>query len=130
MLGRANVNDPVWRNLLRDVRFRRALSMAIDRSLINNVLYFGLAAESNNTVMAESPLFLRQYQTQWAQYDNVVNAACLGDAAIAALSTGPEIDGNRGDTGDPAHLRFHRPDAVVAGHAAHGVGRLGHGRPG
>ena len=32
-----NVNDPVWRKLLRDVRFRRALSLAIDRSLINQV---------------------------------------------------------------------------------------------
>ena len=28
-----NVNDPVWRAVLRDVRFRRALSLAIDRSL-------------------------------------------------------------------------------------------------
>ncbi|MBK8741149.1 MAG: ABC transporter substrate-binding protein [Betaproteobacteria bacterium] len=64
-----NVNDPVWRKLLRDVRFRRALSLAIDRALINNVLYFGLAVESNNTVMAESPLFQRAYQTQWAKYD-------------------------------------------------------------
>ena len=64
-----NVNDPVWRALLRDVRFRRALSMAIDRSQVNQVLYFGLATESNNTVVAESPLFKKQYQTQWAQFD-------------------------------------------------------------
>lgn len=64
-----NVNDPVWRALLRDVRFRRALSMAIDRSQINQVLYFGLATESNNTVVPESPLYKKQYQTQWAQFD-------------------------------------------------------------
>jgi len=37
-----NVNDPVLRQLLRDARFRRALSLAIDRSLVNQVLYFGL----------------------------------------------------------------------------------------
>ena len=64
-----NVNDPVWRTLFRDVRFRHALSMAIDRAQINQVLYFGLASESNNTVVAESPLYKKQYQTQWAQFD-------------------------------------------------------------
>jgi peptide/nickel transport system substrate-binding protein len=64
-----NVNDTVWRTVLRDVRFRRALSMAIDRSLINQVLYFGLATEANNTVLPESPLFKETYQKKWAQFD-------------------------------------------------------------
>ena len=64
-----NVVDPVWRKLVRDVRFRRALSLAIDRSLVNQVLYFGLATESNNTVLAESPLYRKEYRTRWAQYD-------------------------------------------------------------
>ena len=64
-----NVNDPVWRALLRDVRFRRALSLAIDRSLVNQVLYFGLALEANNTVLEASPLYLPEYRTEWASYD-------------------------------------------------------------
>jgi peptide/nickel transport system substrate-binding protein len=64
-----NVNDRVWRSLLRDVRFRRALSLAIDRSLVNQVLYFGLATEGNNTVVSDSPLYRKDYQTRWAQYD-------------------------------------------------------------
>jgi peptide/nickel transport system substrate-binding protein len=64
-----NVNDPAWRALVRDARFRRALSMAIDRSLVNQVLYFGLASESNNTVVAESPLYRKHYQTRYAQHD-------------------------------------------------------------
>jgi peptide/nickel transport system substrate-binding protein len=64
-----NVNDPAWRALMRDVRFRRALSLAIDRSLVNQVLYFGLATEGNNTVVPESPLFRKEYQTRWAQFD-------------------------------------------------------------
>ncbi|MBS0337924.1 MAG: ABC transporter substrate-binding protein [Proteobacteria bacterium] len=64
-----NVNDPVWRTLLRDVRFRRALSMSIDRSLINQVLYFGLATEANNTVLPDSPLFKEAYQKRWAKFD-------------------------------------------------------------
>ena len=40
-----NANDPTWRAVLRDVRVRRALSLAIDRSQVNQVLYFGLATE-------------------------------------------------------------------------------------
>jgi peptide/nickel transport system substrate-binding protein len=64
-----NANDPVWRKLLRDVRFRRALSLAIDRSLINQSLYFGLAIESNNTVLPQSPLFRESYRDRWARYD-------------------------------------------------------------
>jgi peptide/nickel transport system substrate-binding protein len=64
-----NANDPVWRSLVRDVRFRRALSLAIDRSLVNQVLYFGLAIESNNTVLPQSPLFRERYRDLWARYD-------------------------------------------------------------
>lgn len=64
-----NVNDEVWRKLLRDVRFRRALSLAIDRSLVNQVVYFGLGTEANNTVLSESPLFRERYQKRWASYD-------------------------------------------------------------
>ena len=64
-----NVNDPVWRRLVRDVRFRRALSLAIDRSLVNQVLYFGLAIEGNNTVLETSPLYRPEYRTRWAVYD-------------------------------------------------------------
>ena len=64
-----NVNDPVWRQVLRDVRFRRALSLAIDRALVNQVLYFGLAIESNNTVLPQSPLFREAYRDRWARYD-------------------------------------------------------------
>jgi peptide/nickel transport system substrate-binding protein len=64
-----NVNDPVWRSVLRDVRFRRALSLAIDRALVNQVLYFGLAVESNNTVLEASPLYKPEYRTEWARYD-------------------------------------------------------------
>jgi peptide/nickel transport system substrate-binding protein len=64
-----NVNDPVWRKVVRDVRFRRALSLAIDRSLVNQVVYFGLAIESNNTVLPESPLYRDEYRAKWARYD-------------------------------------------------------------
>lgn len=63
------VNDEEWRKLFRDVRVRRALSIAINRDEINQAVYFGLAKPSNNTVLATSPLFKEEYQTAWTQFD-------------------------------------------------------------
>ncbi|MEO8142879.1 MAG: ABC transporter substrate-binding protein [Betaproteobacteria bacterium] len=77
-----NANDPVWRAVLRDVRVRRALSMAIDRSQVNQVLYFGLATEGNNTVVAESSLYKKEYQTRWAQYDRKAAEKLLDEAGL------------------------------------------------
>jgi peptide/nickel transport system substrate-binding protein len=73
-----NVNDPVWQKLVRDVRFRRALSLAINRHEINQVLYYGLAMEGNDTVNPNSPLYRPQYRTAWAQF-NVKKANSLLD---------------------------------------------------
>jgi peptide/nickel transport system substrate-binding protein len=64
-----NVNDPAWKKLMRDARFRHALSLAIDRAQVNQVLYFGLANESNDTLVEPSPLYKKEYQTRWAKYD-------------------------------------------------------------
>jgi peptide/nickel transport system substrate-binding protein len=77
-----NANDPVWRNVLRDVRFRRALSLAIDRSLVNQVLYFGLAIEGNNTVLPQSPLFREAYRDRWARYDRKTAAQLLDQMGL------------------------------------------------
>ena len=64
-----NVNDPVWRRLVRDVRFRHALSLAINRHEINQVLYYGLAIEGNNSVNPNSPLYRPHYRTAWAEFN-------------------------------------------------------------
>ena len=82
LLPNLNTNDPVWREVLRDVRFRRALSLAIDRALVNQCLYFGLALEGNNTVLAESPLYRKEYQTRWAQYDRKAAARLLDEMGL------------------------------------------------
>jgi len=64
-----NVNDPIWRRMLREPRFRRALSLAIDRDEINEILYLGMATPSNNTVRPMSPLFKEEYRTSNAHFD-------------------------------------------------------------
>ena len=50
-------------------RSRRALSLAIDRHEVNQAIYFGLAAEGNNTVLPQSPLYRPEYATMWARRD-------------------------------------------------------------
>ncbi len=64
-----NTRDPVWRALLRDVRFRRALSLAINRHEVNQVIYYGLAYAGQNTVLPQSPLFREHYRKAWAEFD-------------------------------------------------------------
>ena len=64
-----NVADPDWRALLRDVRFRRALSLAIDRHEVNQVIYYGLARETGNFVLPESPLYDKACAGRWIRFD-------------------------------------------------------------
>lgn len=64
-----NAQDPVWRKLLRDARFRRALSMAINRREINQVIYFGAALEGNNTLLPGSGLYKPEYREKYANFD-------------------------------------------------------------
>lgn len=63
-----NFADPVWREVIRDVRFRRALSMGIDRRMINRALYFGLGKEGGMTALERSPLFSIKNQIRWSIY--------------------------------------------------------------
>lgn len=77
-----NVKDPIYRQLFQDVRVRRALSLAIDRFEINQVVFYGLASEGNNTVLADSPLFRPEYQTTWAQHDIDAANALLDEVGL------------------------------------------------
>ena len=78
LLPSLNTNKPEWREVLQDARFRRALSLAVDRDEINQVIYFGLVNPSNNTILPASPLFKPEYQTKWAEF-NLEKANALLD---------------------------------------------------
>ncbi|MEP2533064.1 ABC transporter substrate-binding protein [Shimia sp.] len=64
-----NYNDDGWRETMRDARLRRALSLAINRKIINKGLYFGLAKEGGMTVLPISPFYKEENRTAWATYD-------------------------------------------------------------
>ncbi|NLK07391.1 MAG: hypothetical protein GX316_01665, partial [Firmicutes bacterium] len=61
--------DPVWQEIARDVRFRRAMSMAIDRDEINNTLYLGLGEPRQATVLPICSSFEPEFATAYAEYD-------------------------------------------------------------
>ena len=77
-----NVEDDTWRALVRDARFRRALSLAIDREEINYVIYYGLAGEGNDSVLPGSPLYRPEYRGRWAAYDLAAAAALLDELGL------------------------------------------------
>ena len=75
-------SDEEWRKLMRDVRFRRALSLAIDRDELNQVVYLGLAKPSNNTIMERAELFKPEYATKWAKYDPKLASKLLDEVGL------------------------------------------------
>ena len=95
-----NAKDPVWRALLRDVRFRRALSLAIDRREINLILYRGFAVQGNNTVDEGSPLYRPELRERWARFDPERANALLEESGLARRD--PETGIRRLPDGRPA----------------------------
>ncbi|MEM7211415.1 MAG: ABC transporter substrate-binding protein [Pseudomonadota bacterium] len=77
-----NYADPAWRELFRDVRFRRALSMGISRKAINKVLYYGLAKPRAVAALEESPFFNEQDASAWTQFDLEAANALLDDMGL------------------------------------------------
>lgn len=77
-----NYQDPVWRKVLQDVRFRRALSLAIDRREINLAVFFGLAKPSANTVLPASALYRPEYAQAWINHDPALANKLLDEMGL------------------------------------------------
>jgi peptide/nickel transport system substrate-binding protein len=77
-----NFADPIWRKILRDARVRRALSLAIDRRMINRALYFGLGKEGGMTVLSRSPFFDTSNLSAWALYNPDLANQLLNEAGL------------------------------------------------
>lgn len=77
-----NAADPVWRGLLRDKRFRQAMSVAINRKDINNVIFYGLAKEGANTLIDGSPMFDPAFQKAYASFDPAMANRLLDEVGL------------------------------------------------
>ncbi len=83
LMPNLNAIDPVWRDLNRDVRYRRALSAAINRKDINQVIFFGLAKESGNTALPESPLYDAEFAKMWMKEDQGLANRLLDEIGLS-----------------------------------------------
>ena len=61
--------DEGLRRIFQDVRFRRAMSLAINREEINDIVYFGYGVPRQLTVVPASRYFEPEFATAWAQFD-------------------------------------------------------------
>ena len=77
-----NFKDSEWRRFFRDANFRRALSVAVNRHEINQVFYFGMARETNNSILPESPLFNASFAKRWSQFDLAKANKLLDDLGL------------------------------------------------
>ena len=83
LLPNLNFSDTAWKILLQDVRVRRALSLAIDRHEINEAVFFGLAKESADTMLSESPLYKAEFANAWITHDPTAANALLDEAGLS-----------------------------------------------
>jgi peptide/nickel transport system substrate-binding protein len=85
ILPNLNYGDPVWKSVIRDVRFRRALSIAIDRREINMAVFYGLAKSSADTVLPDSPLYKPELASSWIVHDIVQANRLLDEMGLDKL---------------------------------------------
>jgi peptide/nickel transport system substrate-binding protein len=90
-----NAADETWRNLFRDQRFRRALSLSVDREAISQYLYFGLATPANNTVIEASPLYTEEVAQACLGYDVDEANRLLDELGLEGGPAGRRLPGGR-----------------------------------
>lgn len=63
-----NHPDPVLGELFQDVKFRQALSLAINREEINDILYLGLGTPRQATVLPSCSFYKKEWAEAYAEY--------------------------------------------------------------
>ena len=84
------VGDEYIRNLLRDKNFRRGLSVALDREVMNEAIWYGFGTPQQATISADSWHFdspegkalFEEWQNWYAQYDPALANQLLDAAGL------------------------------------------------
>ena len=87
-----SVGDPARRALFRDKRFRRAMSVAIDREKIRQIAWNGLGRVQAGAITDEAWHFrsprgqdiLKRWRTEWSQYDPAMANKLLDECGLTA----------------------------------------------
>lgn len=89
--------DETLRAIFQDVRFRRALSLAINREEINQEIYFGQAIPRQYTVLPNSQYFREDYATAYTAFDPAEAETLLDEMGLEVDASGYRLrpDGER-----------------------------------
>lgn len=72
--------DPVKYKIFRDINFRRAFSMALNRAEISDLFFSGLLTPGGATFSPVTPYFTQEDSQLWADYDPEAANALLDEA--------------------------------------------------
>jgi peptide/nickel transport system substrate-binding protein len=75
-------SDPKYRELMQNLKFRQALSVAIDRDLINEVSFLGLGTPRTESVVPDSALYIPEIEALHAEFDTEKATALLDEIGL------------------------------------------------
>ena len=78
-----NHDDPELRALFQDVRFRRALSVAIDRDDLNKAIYLGLGTPLQATMLPSTTFYKEEWGQAHTEYDPDKANGLLDDVGLS-----------------------------------------------
>lgn len=75
-------SDEQYRGLFTDLRFRRAMSHAIDRDTLNNVVFLGQGASRTETVVPDSQCYIPEIENIHGEYDPALATSLLEEIGL------------------------------------------------
>jgi peptide/nickel transport system substrate-binding protein len=75
-------SDPVLRQIMGDVRFRQAMSLAINRDEINKLVFLGLGRPQQMTIAQSASFYQEGWDQLYAQYDPNAAKRLLADMGL------------------------------------------------
>lgn len=81
-------SDDKYRALFQDLRFRRAMSHAIDRAVINDVGFLGQGVARTITVVPDSPYYIPEIENIHGEFDPELATSLLDEIGLVKGSDG------------------------------------------
>ncbi|MEJ2208345.1 MAG: ABC transporter substrate-binding protein [Anaerolineae bacterium] len=75
-------SDPAYRDLMQNFKFRQALSQAIDRDTLNEILFLGQAVPQTISVVKDSALYQPDIANIYGEYDAGLSMSLLDEIGL------------------------------------------------